>query len=243
VDFEQNSSGYYSYFQHMKAQHDAWLLAGADPATDPDASNVVGDLFMEVLLNRYAAVMIGGVIHMTLPNGDQVEILNGDCDVYNCFAINPGCQIGGTNVVIHKGNYSGDCRDNAEERGWQYWDSGKKRIKWRLKFKYSQFFDHHRTFAEVKSLRKKNGKWRDYRSDIGIVVNGPHNGGSEAIGRSSINCEFAQGYDMIKAVKRRKYRSKFYWFPQPQIYYQIRIADVRGNFTYGGTVHSHDLGW
>lgn len=49
--------------------------------------------------------------------------------------------------------------------------------------------------------------------------------------------------DMIKAVKRRKYRSKFYWFPQPQIYYQIRIADVRGNFTYGGTVHSHDLGW
>jgi hypothetical protein len=243
IEFEQNFSGYHSYRQYMQSLTDAWLLAGADPLSDPDGDNVVGDLFTEVLFNRHGAVMIGGVIHMTLPNGDQVEILNGDCNVYMCFANDPGCQLGGQNVVIHKGNYSDDCRDNAEERGWQTWDSGKKRIKWRMKFKYSQFLDQHRTFAELKSLRRKNGKWRDSRSHIGFVVNGPHNGGALAIRRSSIDCEFAGGYDIIEPVKRRKYQSEFYWFLPTQTYYQMRIADVRGNFSYGGVVFSHDLGW
>lgn len=243
IDFEQNFSGYHSYRQYMQSLTDVWLLAGADPLSDPDGDNVVGDLFTEVLFNRHGAVMIGGVIHMTLPNGDQVEILNGDCDVYMCFANDPGCQIGGQNVVTHKGSYSGDCRDNAEERGWQTWDSGKKRIKWRMKFKYSQFLDNHRTFVEMKSLRKKNGKWRDYRSPIGFVVKGPHNGGNEAIGRSSIDCQFSDDYNPIRIVKRRKYRSRFYMFPIAQSYYQMRIGDLRCDFNYGGTTYTHDLGW
>lgn len=162
-----------SYRKYIADLEEAWLAGGGDPEFGPGASDLFDDEVLATLVNENGAVLIGGIVHYTAPDGQETDFCS--CELYEQYMANPNSvDLGDPCVVQPKTKYCSDyltlpcycCRSEQVEKGGIEFDDNKK-VTWTLSFKYQSatWFSQNgtRAIAKIRGWRYKNGRWKARR--------------------------------------------------------------------------------
>ncbi len=222
IDFE-GAMGFSSYRAYIFGEEDVWLNNGGDPQYGPGATNLFEDDIEAALMNKYGAVMIGGVIYLTLADGSVIEFCS--CELYDRYLQDPSSvDLNDPCITLNKHLYYGNgtcCKSYQQEKGGHVYDSDKK-ITWTLLFEYNQHVDNARSFAKIRHWRLKNNKWRPRRADLLARADGRY---------SQPDCKEGSTYTKTKAKKRKTLKAT-YWHWQPATIITFKTADAKGYWEY-----------
>lgn len=222
IDFE-SALGFDSYRALQAAAEDAWLDTGGDPSTGPFATNLFDDEIMETLMNEKGAVMIGGVIHLTLADGSVIEFCS--CELYEQYLQDPSSvDLNDPCITVNKTMYYGDgtcCKSYQKEKDGDVYDTG-KRITWTLLFEYNHHLDIARSYAKIRHWRWRNGKWRPRRADLLARAEGIY---------SHTDCKQGSTYTKTKAKKRKTLKAT-YWHWLPATIITFKTGEAKGYWEY-----------
>ena len=219
---------YMSWRTRLANAEDAWLLNGADPATNPYLQDPCADEVMATLLNQNTNVMIGGVIIHYAANGDIVTISNGDCSLVPCILTDPPCPDPVIRVKSHLGvNHCGS-EYGSDYGEASYYNQAPRRVVWFLKYQSVGGFTNGYQFrSEIRHYRWKNNQWKKKRTNLGVTQNGylyvPDN-----------NCD---QHEINDPQSPRKCKSRHNSYV-PTVYGDPAILDesIRSTFQYTGNV-------
>lgn len=229
--------GFNSYWHVYESALDQFLDQGGLP-WEFDMPNPYSTPIDAALRNKFGAVMVGGIIYVTLANGNELTFCN--CDAYQdyiadienyTFDPNDPCT-GMIEKQIFTGSNGFECSDYHKMCHWNSY-AGSKNMKVKLIFEYNS----EGTFAEARLdswKRRNNGRWKRHYTKLKPRVSGNVN---------SVACEFLRSFDKTRTTRRARTRiANHAW---RGFHRTFRNDEVRGSYEWAGGAYTDaiSLNW
>jgi hypothetical protein len=224
-----NSVGFYSYWNMYEDALNQFTDGGGEPwnFTMPNPFSSPIDA---ALRNPLGAVMIGGVIHVTLPNGDQWTFC--DCDAYQAYAADPTGYVDDPNNpcddLIEKQIFTGtggiECADYWKMCHWNNY-ANRRSMKVKLDFTYTVGTGTQVTANLDSWKRKNNGRWKRFHVKLR-----PRTFGNSG----TLECTFRGSFDKTRTTRRARTRwASVLWDGQHRTF---RRDEAYGDYLWAGSV-------
>jgi len=241
TDFE-NQYGFNSLRKEYLAAEEAWmnneeLIDANDPDLDPRFYFDEADMS---LLNTKNEIKIGNEITKYVEGG-YIKVLDGDFD--KLILINAGDTevLNDDNVLVRisddaAARGSSDCTWWTRQTDNDYYASNKKMYR---------ILQHHGyswkavTKAKLKSYKRKNGRWKRYRTNLGVGFHAQFYSGGVCPTDGNYDLDHDTGY----REKKRKTLSKRVRFNGNNHYRVENYWGLRGAYKYGGYNTFKRLEW
>jgi hypothetical protein len=197
-DFE-SSLGFSSLRTKIKNDEENWLLntAGEKIEDDPDNHYIVDEVVRSIL-NVYSEIGIGRSLYKFVENG-YYEVTDGNFSTLRSLRSIPIDITGMTNVLFFSdGDMKSGC--NSMKSKADFKKSGSKRIKWVVShMTYPWGRD---AIAKTKNYKKKNNRWKKYKSYCEAQAYGDISGSSGNCS-SSYTFNTTSGYYVFQNNKKK----------------------------------------
>ena len=219
--------GFTSYWSHYETALNQFLEQGGEPwnfgMPDPFSTPTSA-----ALRNKYGAVMIGGIIYVTMPNGNELTFCS--CEAYELYTVDPSGYVLDPNDpcvgLIEKQTFTGnngfECSDYWKMCHWNNYISNKN-MKVKLIFEYSAS-DGTAAEARQDSWKKRsNGRWKRHYTKLRPRIDGKS---------GTIECVFRGSF--TKERPQRRARTRTSGVKWPGQHHTFRNLEVSGTYNWAG---------
>lgn len=249
ADFE-NQNGLNSLRQKYLLAEDVWLdNEELDDILDPENNPLFSyDIITMSLLNELGEIKIGDTIYKQL-NFDEIQAINSinsindqiekgaimeikDGDFQTLIDFNSGdlTVVNNENVNVNSGNTQSDCKNYKIVRGSENYTSNKK-VK--LSIRYANYAVFYKVKAKVRSYKKRRGKWKRYRTSLGVALST----GYFCDGTAQL---YTSSYKRKRRKRLSKRKTKFF---SGSLKASRDGSSVVGRYEYAGNSVSLPLAW